>query len=110
MCSTKFENQFTIKKFRTKNIFQKGILFQKIASRGCHYFPEILKKSIFYPKCLKSTPNGLKDLPEANICESVTLPEIKVSDFRIANCLFKIILWFKIFIRKPIFNFMMHIS
>ena len=38
LCSQKFENRLTNINFMTKNIFEEGILYGEMASRGSHYF------------------------------------------------------------------------
>ena len=48
----------------SKNIFEQGIFYRKIAKKGSNYFPGKFKKIlIVYPNCPKLASNDTENLP-----------------------------------------------
>ena len=62
MCNKKFENRLTKTKVMSKNIFELGIFYRKIARRGI-FSRKIFKILIFYPNCPKSASDVTENLP-----------------------------------------------
>ena len=54
MCHKNFENRFTNKNLKSKNVFEQGFLHEKLLAREVTIFPEKIKSSEILLKVYKA--------------------------------------------------------